>query len=78
MSSSILQGEYEGASQGGRWDGFGTYSVVAHGQQCSYTGSFENGVFHGAGTMYVKGGKLEGRWEHGKMVDGELLAIFRR
>ncbi len=70
MSSSTLQGEYEGDTLAGRWEGFGTYSVTAHGQQCSYTGNFEDGLFHGSGTMYVKGGKLEGRWENGKMVEG--------
>ncbi len=70
---SLLQGEYQGETISGRYEGFGTYNVTVNNQQCSYTGNFENGQFHGAGTLYVNGGKFEGRWEFGKMVEGIFI-----
>ncbi len=76
-TSSILQGEYIGDTSAGRWEGPGEYTVAVNGQQCGYSGSFENGVFHGSGTLYVKDGKFEGRWENGKMIDGMYVFVFR-
>jgi len=32
-----------------------------------YEGEFENGQFHGKGTLYFKEGKFEGTWKHGKV-----------
>lgn len=69
----MSSGDYEGETNGGRYEGFGTYKLMVGSHQCSYVGNFENGLFHGPGTLYVKGGKFEGRWESGRLVDGNFV-----
>ena len=32
-----------------------------------------NGVFHGDGTLYVKGGRFTGEWSQGKLIKGDFI-----
>ncbi|RHY87642.1 hypothetical protein DYB26_009275 [Aphanomyces astaci] len=37
-----------------------------------YEGEFQNGQFHGTGTLFFAQGKYEGTWKDGKRVDGHF------
>jgi hypothetical protein len=52
---------YEGEYEGGRFGHHGTYV----GENGKYVGDFQNGLFHGNGILYVKGGRFEGLWDKG-------------
>ncbi|RZC40947.1 MORN repeat-containing protein 5 [Asbolus verrucosus] len=60
-----------GSSYTGKWNALG---MDVHGSyifphRCEYEGGFEDGRFHGRGTLsYPMGQKLEGLWHKGKMV----------
>ena len=68
-----LAGMYEGEFQSGRYHGAGKFENE-HG---IYLGDFENGHFHGNGTYYIKkekgGGRWEGYWEAGHLIEGEFI-----
>ncbi|KAK2951960.1 putative radial spoke head 1 [Blattamonas nauphoetae] len=39
-----------------------------------YDGNFEDGMFHGNGTLYIsEKGKFVGRWDRGRVIDGEYF-----
>mmetsp|Transcript_21498 Transcript_21498/g.31213 ORF Transcript_21498/g.31213 Transcript_21498/m.31213 type:complete len:180 (+) Transcript_21498:141-680(+) len=61
--------KHKGGLVGSRFDGHGNYDS-AHGGK--YIGNFLEGLFHGEGTLYVKGGYFKGEWEYGKMVEGKF------
>ncbi|GLD95297.1 hypothetical protein PINS_up003941 [Pythium insidiosum] len=56
--------KYEGGKSFGRFCGYGELDLPDGNR---YEGEFFNGQFHGSGTLFFREGKLEGKWEHGKV-----------
>jgi len=68
-----LCADYEGEWAHGRYSGPGVFSN----EKGKYVGEFENFQFHGEGTFYCPtnkgGGRWEGTWENGVMVEGKFI-----
>ena len=66
-------GSYEGEYAHGRYNGAGRYEN----DQGVYVGDFDNGHFHGDGSLYLPqekgGGRWEGYWENGSLIEGRYI-----
>ena len=64
-----IGGKYEGNSFAGRIVGTGTYKFKDY----EYSGGFYDGLFHGEGTLTVPGGRFEGVFENGILIEGGFI-----
>lgn len=63
---------YEGSKSFGRFWGHGCLQLPDGNR---YEGEFQNGQFHGKGTLFFAEGKLQGVWENGKVCVLALVTL---